>query len=122
MTEKLLKEAAGILAWLTEGARLWYTEGLQKPPEVEAATRAWREESDELELFLSECCVRQPNTTVSKDNLYRTYRDWCEKTGVEAQTKIGLGKKLASRAFDDFSDGKTRSWLKLGLISDRSDR
>jgi len=122
LTEKLLKEATGILAWLTEGARLWYTEELQKPPEVEAATRAWREESDELELFLSECCVRQPNTTVSKDALYRTYREWCEKTGVEAQTKIILGKKLTDRDFDDSSDGKTRSWLKLGLISDRSDR
>lgn len=45
---KLQAEAEGILAWLVEGARLWYQNGLGKPAEVEAAKDEWRAQMDQV--------------------------------------------------------------------------
>jgi putative DNA primase/helicase len=55
---KLLGEAEGILAWAVGGAGLWYTEGLNKPAEVEAAKYQWREDMDQLGRFVDERCVK----------------------------------------------------------------
>jgi len=122
LSEKLRAEAEGILAWAVEGARKWYEEGLTKPAEVDAATQAWREENDLLEAFLSECCIRKSNARVSKTHLYQTYKSWNDNGGLQSETKIRFGKKLVERGFDDYSDGNTRYWLGLGLLTDDPDR
>ena len=54
---KLLDEAEGILAWIVEGAKRWYAEGLGRPPEIEAAVLDYRNEMDQIPRFLEECCV-----------------------------------------------------------------
>ena len=118
---KLLADGEGILAWIAVGARRWYADGLQKPPEVETATEQWRQESDVLETFLSECCVRDNNATASKQNLYEAYREWAEKSGERAETKRAFGDKLATRGFDEYRTGNSRSWLGLWLMDDADD-
>ena len=117
---KLLAEAEGILAWITEGARRWYAEGLRKPPEVEEATEEWRRESDVLEAFFSECCELDGSATVSKDKLYEAYTRWAEKSGEHAETKRAFGKKLADRGFDEIREGQKRDrfWLGIGLLEE----
>ncbi len=42
MPEKLQAEAVGILAWMVEGARLWFANKLGKPPEILSAREEWR--------------------------------------------------------------------------------
>ena len=118
---RLLAEGEGILGWIAEGARRWHTEGLTKPPEVEAATDQWRQESDILEAFFSDCCIRDNNCTVRKDLLYQRYRDWADKAGERIETKRAFGKKLLERGFDERNDGNSRYWLGLGLLSDTTD-
>jgi putative DNA primase/helicase len=69
LSKALADEADGILAWVVQGARRWYRDGLTKPPEVEAATREWKAENDVLEAFLSDCCVRDKAASCPKSDL-----------------------------------------------------
>jgi putative DNA primase/helicase len=83
---RLLQEAEGILAWLVEGARLWYESGrkLIRPPSVQRDIERWRKQSDWLEKFLADCCLVMTHSKsigdwpVESGVLYRRYRDWAE--------------------------------------------
>jgi putative DNA primase/helicase len=123
LPEKLRAEAEGILAWAVEGARRWYAEGLQKPPEVAVATKQWREESDVLETFFSEKCIRDKSATVRKDLLYQVYHEWAEKAGERVETKRTVGRKLKDRGFDEIrlGEGGYEHWVGIGIL-DQAER
>jgi putative DNA primase/helicase len=46
LPEKLKEESAGILAWAVRGCLEYQKHGLKSPPQVDAATKEYREESD----------------------------------------------------------------------------
>ena len=48
LREKMCAELPGILAWIVRGAARWLAEGLDRPPEVQAATNEYQAESDPL--------------------------------------------------------------------------
>lgn len=83
LSDKLFAEAEGILAWAVEGAKLWYAEGLQKPPAVIAANREWQAESDKLGQFIDASCDTGPDCKVKSSTLYACYRAWMESNGLE---------------------------------------
>ena len=53
---KLKAEMPGILNWAIRGCLDWQQGGLKPPAIVTDAVRAYREESDTLGRFISECC------------------------------------------------------------------
>lgn len=78
---KFAAEAEGILAWIVEGARLWYTDGLSQPNIVRTAAENWREDMDIVAPFLAERCnmdQTDPDKWVEKSSLYEAYAKWCE--------------------------------------------
>jgi putative DNA primase/helicase len=77
LTQK--EELEGILAWAVEGSRLCCAEGLERPPEVEAATREWREENDNIARFIADRCEIGDYYSESAARLYDTYKAWAEK-------------------------------------------
>jgi putative DNA primase/helicase len=54
---KLKTERPGILRWIVEGAVLYYRDGLGDPPNVAAATKEYRQESDRLKEFFEDLCI-----------------------------------------------------------------
>jgi putative DNA primase/helicase len=74
-------EEQGILAWMVEGARLYYEEGLGQVEAVKQATRLYREDLDVVGSFLDDCCQSGEYYTVSKTLLYKAWRAWCEANG-----------------------------------------
>jgi putative DNA primase/helicase len=52
LEQKLMKEGSGILNWLLEGARRWYTEGLRTSNVVVNATSEYRSEMDVIGNFI----------------------------------------------------------------------
>lgn len=54
LKQKLHAEAAGILAWMIEGAIMYGAQGLGSCPVVDEATEAFREQSDLTRLFLKD--------------------------------------------------------------------
>jgi putative DNA primase/helicase len=99
LPRKLLAEAEGILAWAVEGAKLWWRDGLGKPPEVAAANDDWRAENDQLGRFIEECCVVAESFSGKARQLYECYRTWAEGAGENAISETLFGRRLKDRGF-----------------------
>lgn len=92
---------AAILAWLVAGyeAYLADPDALQSiPVGAMVANAKFRAEVSDLAVFLNDVCqtgpVDDPEFRVGPDDLYQTYRAWCETNGVQARdimsgTKFG---------------------------------
>lgn len=72
-----------ILAWMIDGAKQVIDADFQitQPECVRAATALYRETSDWLDHFLSECCEAGAEYQVSSGDFYTAYRDFCSKNG-----------------------------------------
>jgi putative DNA primase/helicase len=83
--ERLKDEYAGILAWMVEGARLWYENGLGIHPIVGLATADYADEMDTLAPFFDECCEIDPRQDWYEpiQHLHARYTAWCESIGTE---------------------------------------
>jgi putative DNA primase/helicase len=73
LLDKLKSEAPAILRWLVDGCIAWQLVGLNPPARVVAATEQYREESDLLAMFVTECCELGPNHKVRGTSLYGAY-------------------------------------------------
>jgi P4 family phage/plasmid primase-like protien len=82
---KLLAEGEGILAWLVEGAKRWYVQGLPESKTVNEATRQWQEELDRLHVYLDEHTERSDpkdcQAFLLNKVLYEAYKSWCDQNG-----------------------------------------
>jgi putative DNA primase/helicase len=83
LTQLLLGEAEGILAWLVDGAQRWYAEGLSQSKTVSAATAAWRDELNRLAAYLDEHTQKDANDQayLRNSSLYEAYKSWAEGNG-----------------------------------------
>ncbi len=102
LTDKLFREASGVLNWMIAGLIDYLENGLQIPDAVKAATQEYREDSDPMGAFLRNCCEVQPSG------------------GVFTSTK----ELVAAFRYAMISDGET-PWQdrKISLrLKERSDR
>jgi putative DNA primase/helicase len=106
--EKLLGELPGILAWAVRGCLEWQEKGLGMPPEVSAATEAYRQESDLLGAFIEDCCVQKPDNKIPVATLYYAYQQWCKHNAEELLEKNEFGLQLSERGFGAARDGRKR--------------
>ena len=91
---KLRDERAGILAWAVRGAIEWYQHGLPRPEQVAQATDTWREQCDQLRMFIRARCVLGDGFCVYAEKLYGAYTRWCDDSRVEAISATGFGLRL----------------------------
>jgi|HubBroStandDraft_4_1064222.scaffolds.fasta_scaffold02083_15 P4 family phage/plasmid primase-like protien len=85
LDEKLAAEAPGILAWLVEGARQWYQDGLNPPAAVLRTTKEYKDRQDVVGRFLADRCElatdgRVP-LTKGTASLYGAYTGWAKTNG-----------------------------------------
>lgn len=95
--DKLLTEAAGILAWLVRGCLEWQQSGLKPPASVQAATEEYRTEEDTLGLFIADECIESPDVKAKSATLYEQYKIWCGKCNIPAMSLTAFGKRLARK-------------------------
>lgn len=107
LLDALTAELPGILAWAVAGCILWQKHGLGAPPEVEAATTAYRCEMDTLGAFLDECCEIAPDHSEPARSLYARYVAWCEDMRERAQTQRSFGLRLTERGYGSVKSGTT---------------
>ncbi len=116
LPRKLLGEADGILAWLVAGAVRWHEQGLEKPPEVEAAGTRWRAESDTLLGFINDICVLSETAKSIASTLYAAYKSWCERNDERALTMRDFKAQLEQRGFQSKHTNTGNQYLGIGIV------
>ena len=79
--DKLRGEWPGILRWMIDGCIAWQEQGLAAPKAVLDATAAYLEAEDALAAWIDEECERDPNAWERSANLFKSWRDWAERSG-----------------------------------------
>jgi len=119
LPDKLQAELSGILAWAVEGVQEWLTHGLEMPESIKLATEAYRQEMDTVGLFIDEVCVTENrNYTVTKSQLYKEYKAWCDDGGLHNLSKPNFRLNLIERGFQEGrGHGGKRIWKGIGILA-----
>lgn len=95
LSERLMEEAPGILAWAVRGARRWYQKGLGDLPGGGAdATAEWRATVNPVKRFFDEECRAEPDASVRSQVLFDRYRVWCGKNGERHASSSAFKARL----------------------------
>lgn len=94
LTEKLLKERDGILAWAVEGCGLWRQTGLKASKVVVDATDEYFDEEDAIGEFIEEECQRHPQARVSVADTFQRWQEWANRRGEYIGTSRWLMQQL----------------------------
>src|SRR5215208_5596581 len=116
---KLREELPGVLAWAVRGCLEWVEGGLGSAAAVEAATAAYRAETDVIERFFEDVCVFGPGYRVGKKDLFEAYEAWCTENGEGTLSQNMFSRVLGERGVvKDFEEGKSygiRVWKRIVL-------
>lgn len=97
LLEKLKAELPGILSWAIRGCQIWQKRGLEPPPKITNAAKAYRKEMDVLGQWIDEECTVSANARWRASEAYVNYRFWAEQNGFKAMTSTAFGRKLSER-------------------------
>lgn len=100
LTDKLLAERDGILAWAIEGCKKWRALGLQKPKLVADATQEYFEAEDALGAWMTERCKLGPQERSLTATLFNDWKQWAEASGEFVGTMRRFSAGLMARRFD----------------------
>lgn len=121
LDHKLEPEAAGILAWMVEGAAHWYKYQLPDLPEISEATRKYKAEQDWIQPFLAE--HTEPTTDgkneIQVNSLYEKYKAWSNEGGEKPVSRKTLSRLLEERGLrnEQSTGDKKYYWKGLALKS-----
>jgi putative DNA primase/helicase len=114
LTDKLLGELPGILAWAVRGCLEYQAKGLQEPDAIRAATNAYRADMDELGNFMDECTVSGERYEASAAALYGAYIKWSAGS-KQAVTQNRFGKQMNERGFERIRRRNGFYYIGIGL-------
>jgi putative DNA primase/helicase len=116
LEEKLMEEAAGILAWMVRGYGEYLTRGLRPTGRIAAASAAYRRESDILGQWIDECARLGPAFDTEQGAAYSDYQGWCTSQGVRAVAKKSFTRGLEERGIRQGQRGSgKRERVYLGM-------
>ena len=85
LLSKLLSELPGIFNWCLEGYRMLMTVGyFTDAPEQENLMRQFEQTSNPVMVFCDDYAF---NGTISRDEIYSWYREWCDRTGHKSLSR-----------------------------------
>ena len=99
LTEKLLAERAGILAWAIAGCLQWQEHGLEAPPVVRDATQEYFNNEDAVQEFEDEALIRDAQSQALVAKVYAAWKDFAERNGYYAGSVRWLTEQLVARGF-----------------------
>ena len=99
---------AAVLAWIVEGAKRYYAEGLTAPASITAATKEFERESDPLSDFLEEACEPEPDSEVRAAELFDHYCDWAKVEGLTERERVSA-TMFGRRMRELLESAKTRN-------------
>jgi putative DNA primase/helicase len=121
---KLIEELPGILNWALDGLREYIEEGFKLPKAIKDASEAYRQESDSIGAFISECCVLNKDdkttTTWRSLELNSAYQRFCAEEGRAAFSPKEISKELIKRGCTKKRDSRGMVWHGIMRRSDNT--
>jgi putative DNA primase/helicase len=108
-------ELSGILNWAVDGCREYLADGLGYPQEIMEATATYRAESDLIERFLEDACVRSGSARVRARALYQAYSAWVEGAGESKISETAFGLRMREKGFEKKVTEHGNVYLAVGL-------
>jgi putative DNA primase/helicase len=100
LSEKLLAERDGILAWAVADCLDWQRIGLQPPACVVSATEEYFETEDALGQWIDERCLLVKTHRVGISELFADWREWAERAGEYVGSVKRFSEMMATRKFE----------------------
>jgi putative DNA primase/helicase len=117
LSEKLLAEAPGILAWAARGSKRWYDIGgvLDRPASVREAGAAYKTAMDMVHQFVEDCLTKDDAGEVGSTELYRAWEHWAHERRCRPLTHKAFSMKMRALGWDrvERRDGAYYHGLKL---------
>ena len=113
---------SGILNWLLIGLQLLNSKGLKQPKAVLDATAQYREDSDIIGQFISECLFEKRNMNTPLKNVHARYEEWCEDYGNRPLNSRNLAAELRRKGkkVENGTENKV-CLLDYAILADRDD-
>lgn len=100
LTEKLLAERDGIMAWAVAGCLAWQREGLKPPACVVSATEEYFEAEDAVGQWIEERCLLAGTYREGVSELFDDWREWAERAGEYVGSIKRFSELMATRRFE----------------------
>ena len=84
---------SGIFLWCIEGLKKYREHGATPPQSVRNATEEYRQSSDKIGLFISECLQKTGKNSLA-GKVYQCFSDWCEANGYGTESKTNFFDEL----------------------------
>ena len=116
LTEKLLAERDGILAWALEGCLQWKKLGLKQPQSVAEATEEYFEAEDAMGRWIAERCNQGPSHKALTATLFNDWKQWAELSGEYVGTQRRFSDALLTRRLEKWRNSMgVRGYVGLDL-------
>jgi len=89
----------GLLAWIAEGAKRWYKEGLRVPDQVKLATKKQRTEQDTFSEWVGDAIEQAEGAFTPYAESYQNYKLWCEANGVTPKQQRQFTDAMVTRGY-----------------------
>ena len=87
---------SGIFNWCLDGLRLFRETGLDPPDEVRFATADYRENSDKIASFITECMEKTGKNSAA-GIVYHRFATWCSANGYGTDSKSSFFDELKTK-------------------------
>jgi putative DNA primase/helicase len=95
--------------WFVDGTYEWMEHGLQRPPEVDAATKQYQKMMNPLNWFLDEYCIKDENAKINATILFERFKSVVESLPKELRETVKeemRGVKSFGKSFKKICDSK----------------
>jgi len=96
----LAQELSGILNWMIDGAlKLKENKGFVITKEQTQMLAEYRQENSSVEGFIAECLYFEEGEDIAVQELYETYKQWCQKDGRKFKANIAFTKEMKAYGY-----------------------
>lgn len=94
LSEKLISEYPGILHWMIQGCISWQNFNLSPPQIIIDSTEDYFEDQNNIQLWLNECCVLDPNYKTTSSKAFTSWCAWASRNHFRQGTDRTLKEQL----------------------------
>jgi putative DNA primase/helicase len=110
LTDKLITEDVGILAWAVRGAMAWHESGLAVPSTADEGLVSYRREQDIFGEFLAERVAPSPGTQTQAATLYGAYQAWAFQSGLKPMSAQSFTATMKERGYKMYRSAQRRGF------------